>query len=45
MKNKTYILIATIIIAILNVLFIFDVHYNDIINEISNLFDWIDYNI
>ena len=45
MKNKTYILTVTLIVAILSVIFIFGVHYNDAINETRNFFDWINYNI
>lgn len=45
MKNKTYILTITLIVAILSVIFIFGVHYNDAIDEVRNFFDWIHYNI
>lgn len=45
MKNKTYILTITLIVAILSVIFIFGVHYNDVINETHNFFDWINYYI
>ena len=45
MKNKTYILTITLIVAILSVIFIFGVHYNDAINETHDFFDWINYYI
>lgn len=45
MKNKTYILTITLIVAILSVIFIFGVHYNDAIDEVRNFFDWINYYI